>query len=110
MARKGLAGQALSISTASSVFGGVFSTLVLMFAAPWLAEQALRFGPAEYFALAVFGLSTIAGMGGDSVLRSLISGVLGLPLLQSECRLRSATRDSTSETRTCLMVSHSSLL
>lgn len=78
MARKGLAGQALSISTASSVFGGVFSTLVLMFAAPWLAEQALRFGPAEYFALAVFGLSTIAGMGGDSVLRSLISGVLGL--------------------------------
>lgn len=78
MTQKGLAGQALSISTASSVFGGIFSTLVLMFAAPWLAKQALRFGPAEYFALAVFGLSTIAGMGGSSILRSLISGVLGL--------------------------------
>ena len=78
MARKGQAGLALGISTISSVAGGLFSALVLMFFAPPLASYALRFGPPEYFAMAVLGLSTVAGMSGRNALRNLIVCVLGL--------------------------------
>lgn len=78
MAQKGLAGRALGVATISSVIGGLFSATVLMFVAPQLAEQALRFGPAEYFALAVLGLSCIASVGEGSVLKGVMAGVLGL--------------------------------
>ncbi|MDD2207492.1 MAG: tripartite tricarboxylate transporter permease [Aminobacterium sp.] len=78
MTLKGKAGQALGISTTSSVFGGLVSSLVLMFLAPVLAKYALRFGPPEYFALAILGLSTVAGMSGKNVLKSLIVCAIGL--------------------------------
>jgi len=78
MAQKGQAGKALGIATYSSVFGGIFSTLVLILAAPSLAMQALKFGPAEYFALTVLGLSCISSISRGSLLKGLISGVLGL--------------------------------
>lgn len=78
MAQKGEAGLALGISTTSSVFGGISSALVLMFLAPVLATYALRFGPPEYFALAVLGLSTVVGMSGGNVLKSLIVCLIGL--------------------------------
>ncbi len=78
MAQKGQAGLALGISTISSVAGGIISSLVLMFFAPSLANYALRFGPPEYFALAVLGISTVAGMSGKNVLKNLIVCVLGL--------------------------------
>lgn len=78
MAKKGQAGLALGISTTSSVFGGITSSFVLMFLAPILATYALRFGPPEYFALAVLGLSTVVGMSGGNVLKSLIVCVIGL--------------------------------
>ncbi len=64
MAQKGQAGLAVGLSTISSVFGGLFATLVLMFFAPMLAKYALRFGPPEYFSLGIFGLATVAGMSG----------------------------------------------
>ena len=79
LAKKGRAGEALGISTLSSAFGGLFSTLVLMFFTPFLAEQALKFGPGEYFAIAILGLSCIAGLG-DSPKKGLLSGALGLLL------------------------------
>jgi len=78
MTQKGLAGQALGISTTSSVFGGLVSSVILMFLAPVLARYALKFGPPEYFALAVLGLSTVAGMSGKKVLKSLIVCAIGL--------------------------------
>lgn len=77
MACSGNASRALIIATLSSAFGGIFSNAVLTIAAPQLAFQALKFGPAEYFALAVLGLSTLASVG-SSPLRGLISGVFGL--------------------------------
>ena len=80
MAQKGQAGLAVGISTISSVFGGIFSTIVLMFFAPKLAGYALRFGPPEYFALGIFGLATVAGMSGKNMLKNLIVCVLGLLL------------------------------
>lgn len=78
MALNGRAGEALGIATLSSVFGGIFSAIVLMFLTPVLAEQALKFGPSEYFAVAVLGLTCIASIGGGSVIKALISGAIGL--------------------------------
>lgn len=80
MARKGQAGLALGISTISSVCGGMISCIVLLFFAPSLANYALRFGPPEYCALAILGLSTVAGMSGKALLKNLIVCVLGLLL------------------------------
>ncbi len=80
MAQKGQAGLAVGLSTISSVFGGLFATLVLMFFAPMLAKYALRFGPPEYFSLGIFGLATVAGMSGKNVLKNLIVCFLGLLL------------------------------
>ncbi|MEA4954235.1 MAG: tripartite tricarboxylate transporter permease [Pseudoflavonifractor sp.] len=78
MAKQGQAGMALGISTLSSVFGGLFSAIVLMSLTTVLAEFALTFGPAEYFAVAVLGLSCIASIGGKSLTKGLLSGFLGL--------------------------------
>lgn len=78
LARKGQAGLALGVSTLSSVFGGLFSAVVLMFLTSMLAEFALKFGPAEYFAVAILGLSCIASIGGKSLTKGLLSGFIGL--------------------------------
>lgn len=78
MALKGKAGTALGVSTLSSVFGGLFSAVVLMCLTTVLAEFALTFGPAEYFAVAVLGLSCIASIGGKSLTKGLLSGFIGL--------------------------------
>lgn len=78
MAKQGKAGLALGVSTLSSVFGGLFSAVVLMSLTTVLAEFALKFGPAEYFAVAVLGLSCIASIGGKSLSKGLLSGFIGL--------------------------------
>ncbi len=78
MAKKGRGGEAIGISTTSSVFGGITSSLILLFFAPILASYALKFGPPEYFALALLGLSTVAGMSGGNMVKSLIVCVIGL--------------------------------
>ena len=80
MALKGEAGRALGMAAFASTLGGVFSVIVLLFAAPLLARVAYSFGPAEYFALAVFGLSMLSTIGGDAPLKNLIGGCLGLML------------------------------
>ena len=78
MAKRGEAGRALGLATFSSVFGGVFSLIVFIFAAPMLAAVALKFRPPEYFALSVFALSMLASISGKSSLRNLISGGFGV--------------------------------
>jgi len=78
MAKRGEAGRALGIATFASVVGGIFSLFVFLVATPLLAEIALKFGPQEYFALAVFALSMLASISGKSRLRNLISGAIGV--------------------------------
>ncbi len=80
MAEKGQAGLALGMSAVSSAIGGIFSIFVLIVAAPMLARAAYSFGPPEYFALALFGLSMCAAVGGDSAIKNLIAAALGLLL------------------------------
>lgn len=80
MAKNGEAGKALGISAVSSAIGGIFSVFVLIVAAPLLARMAYSFGPPEYFALALFGLSMVAMIGGDSQVKNLIAATLGVLL------------------------------
>jgi putative tricarboxylic transport membrane protein len=78
LAKQGKALKALQVSLISSVFGGLVAGIVLLVAAPPIAAMALKFGAPEYFCLAVFGLSVIAGVSGKSMLKGIISGMLGV--------------------------------
>ncbi|MCG8543131.1 MAG: tripartite tricarboxylate transporter permease [Alphaproteobacteria bacterium] len=78
LAQRGEAGRALGVAAFSSVIGGIISLAVFLVATPLLAAVALHFGPPEYFALAVFGLSMLATISGRSSLRNLIAGVFGV--------------------------------
>ena len=80
LAQQGKAGKALSTSTIASFAGGILSALALTFIAPQLATFALRFSSPEYFALAILGLTIIATISGNSIVKGLIAGMFGLLL------------------------------
>src|SRR6188768_3068993 len=80
MAQRGQAGRALGMSAVASAIGGIFSVIVLIVAAPLLARLAYQFGPPEYFALALFGLSMVAAVGGESPAKNLLAGASGVLL------------------------------
>jgi putative tricarboxylic transport membrane protein len=80
MALRGRAGPALATAAIGSFVAGTLATLGLSFVAPIIAEWALRFGPAEYFALAVLALTTVSALLGRSVLRGVASLFLGLAI------------------------------
>ncbi|GHV51454.1 C4-dicarboxylate ABC transporter permease [Deltaproteobacteria bacterium] len=78
MALKGEGGKALAIATIASFVGGIISALCLIFISPELAKVALLFGPAEYFAVAVFGMTIISTLSSRAMLKGCIAGALGL--------------------------------
>ncbi|MBO1751111.1 tripartite tricarboxylate transporter permease [Actinotalea sp. BY-33] len=78
MVLRGEGRQALSISLVASCVGGLVGGVLLLFFAPSLAQYALRFGPAEFFMLALFAISLIASMSEGAMVKGLLSGVLGL--------------------------------
>ncbi|KKI87239.1 tripartite tricarboxylate transporter permease [Shouchella clausii] len=77
MAKQGKAGKALAISAICSFVGGTVSVVLLMLFAPMLASVAIYFGPPEYFALMLLGLTAIASLSDGSTLKALTSAVLG---------------------------------
>ncbi|WHH57630.1 tripartite tricarboxylate transporter permease [Petroclostridium sp. X23] len=80
MAAKGQAGKALGTGIVFSFLGGLFSILALIFIAPPLAEFALQFGPFEYFAIAIFSLTMISSLSGNSLAKGLLTGFIGMAL------------------------------
>jgi putative tricarboxylic transport membrane protein len=78
LAKQGRAAFALWIFLLCSIGGGLFSVLVMMVATPVMANFALRFGPAEIFALVVAGLSVVSGLSGGSQLKGFLSCFFGL--------------------------------
>ncbi len=78
MAQQGKAGLALGTSVICSFIGGIFSLIVLSMLAPQLARVALQFGPLEYFALAILGLTIIASISGKSMIKGLLAGLIGV--------------------------------
>src|SRR6266545_5587896 len=80
LARMGKSGQALTAAFSSSFVGALFSTLLITFFAPLLADVALKFGPPEFFAIQLLTFSAFVGLGGGDPAKSLVSVVLGLIL------------------------------
>src|SRR5687767_4456289 len=80
MARQGRAAAALTTAAIGSFVAGTLATIALTFFAPPLAAVALRFGPAEYFALMMVAFAAVTALLGGSMLRGLCSLFLGLAL------------------------------
>jgi len=78
MAKKGEPGRALALGTWASFLGGLIGAAILIFFTPPLANIALKFGPWELFSLVAFGMTVIASLSGQSLLKGMISGLLGL--------------------------------
>lgn len=80
MSRQGRGRLALRVSVIASFMGGMVSALVLLMFAPLLAQQALAFGPAETFLLALMGLAGIVSIADEdtSLIKALLAGVLGM--------------------------------
>ena len=78
MTRKGLAEQALGAGLVFSAVGGLFGTMVLILAAPALADFATRFSSFEYFWLVLLGLTCAVFITSDRPLKGLIMLFLGL--------------------------------
>jgi putative tricarboxylic transport membrane protein len=81
LTKKGRAGAALGTAVISSFFGGIFGLVCLSLASPFIAKFALRFGAPELFALVLLGLTLICSFGQQSIIKALISGVLGLIIM-----------------------------
>jgi putative tricarboxylic transport membrane protein len=80
MARQGRGASALTTAAIGSFVAGTLATVALTFFSPILASVALRFGPAEYFALSVLAFTTVSALIGASLVRGLFSLFLGLAL------------------------------
>lgn len=80
MALQGRAGPALCIAAIGSYIAGTLGVVGLMLFAPAIAGWALNFGPPEYCALMLFGLSAVASLAGSSLVKGLMAMVLGLML------------------------------
>ncbi|CCF18437.1 conserved membrane protein of unknown function [Pseudorhizobium banfieldiae] len=78
MNRQGKAGLALGISLYSGVIGSLFGLAMLMTLSGPLAQVALAFTPMAYFALGILGLSVIATLSGENLVKGLIAAILGL--------------------------------
>ena len=81
LARNGEAGRALGIAITASFLGGLFSFLCLYFIAPLLAEIALKFQSPDLFSLVFFGLTIICSFAAKSLIKGLLSAVIGLAIV-----------------------------
>ncbi|MFD2922870.1 tripartite tricarboxylate transporter permease [Halobacillus naozhouensis] len=80
MAKQGRAGVALGLSAIGSFIGGVVAIIGVTLVAPQLVQFALSFGPPEFFALIVFGMTMVVGLAGKSIIRGMIAVLIGLIL------------------------------
>ncbi|PTM59756.1 tripartite tricarboxylate transporter permease [Desmospora activa] len=80
MAQQGKAGKALAIAAICSFIGGTVGVVALILVAPGLAQVAVSFGPPEYFALMLLGLTAIASLADGSTIKAFIAAVVGLML------------------------------
>jgi putative tricarboxylic transport membrane protein len=80
MSQKGRAITALSISTTSSITGGLISVLVILFSIPILSEIILLFGSPEYLLMVVLGIAVIAVVSRGDLVKGLLPGMFGLSI------------------------------
>ena len=80
MTRKGRAGAALFIAAWGSWVGGTLSVVGIMFLAPILANLAMKFGPAEMFALLLVAFLLLGSLGTGSFIKTMAMVIFGLLL------------------------------
>jgi len=80
MAQKGQAAQALTAAFTSSFVGAMFAVALITFLAPLVAEFALKFGPAEFFAVQFLTFASFIGMSKEPVAKTLAAMMLGFAL------------------------------
>ena len=78
MAKRGRGAAALATAAIGSFVAGTLATFALALFAPSVVTLALKFGPADYFALMVLAFTTVAAVLGTSLLRGLASLFIGL--------------------------------
>ena len=78
LAQSGRARFALHVALVSSAAGSVISALALMLLAPLLVSFALRFGPVEYFWVAIFGLTSVSLLLANAPAKGLASALIGI--------------------------------
>ena len=77
LAIKGQAGKALGVGIVFSFIGTIFSIIALIIISPLLAKVAIKFGPYEYCALAIFSLSLVITLTGKDLIKGLMSAAIG---------------------------------
>ncbi|GHD00352.1 tripartite tricarboxylate transporter permease [Zhihengliuella salsuginis] len=80
LAKSGQAARALATAAMGAFIGGLIATTLVVFFAPTLVKLATAFGPAEYFALAVFAFVAISSVVSDSIIKGLTALGIGLVL------------------------------
>src|SRR5829696_8099057 len=93
MARSGRGGAALATAAIGSFVAGTISTVAITFLAPLVAQLALLFQPADYFALMVLAFVSVAALVGRSLVRGMVSlfiglfmGLVGIDVLSGQAR------------------------
>lgn len=78
MARKGEHNQALGLALGSSSFGVLLGYLILFALIQPISGLVLKLGPAEMFAVILWGMTLIASLSGTHMVKGLIAGMVGL--------------------------------
>ena len=78
MAQQGKAARAIGIAATASLFGGLFGAVILITMLPIMKRIMMLIGSAEYFMMAVMGISIISLLSQGSIIKGLISGLLGI--------------------------------
>jgi len=98
MAQNGQPMKALSISLIVSAIGGIGAAILMVLITPQLSSAALKFGPSELFAISFMGLSVLTALDEGNVVKTLISGLMGLFLATIGMDPIEGLRDSHGET------------
>lgn len=78
MFRRGRGPEALGLALVGSVFGGLFSAVVLAFTAPVLAKFAIKFGPREYLAVTIFSVMIVGRVAEGSLVKGMLMAAVGM--------------------------------
>jgi len=77
MAKQGKAQKALSVAIFASLIGGLVSALALIFLSPIIVRVALLFGPWEYFAMGIMGLSVVVSLCSKDMINGFMAAIIG---------------------------------
>jgi putative tricarboxylic transport membrane protein len=78
LAKMGLAGEAMGLSTTQSVIGNFFGIVILALFAPLIAQLALLFMPRDYFLLAFMGLFLVGSLSEGNMIKALVTAFIGI--------------------------------